>query len=292
MLLLERDIVKEPIVSKNILNHEDVEKLTSFARDIRVDILKMLTKAGSGHTGGSLSAVEIVVSLYFAWMKYDPQNPLMKERDRFILSKGHAAPLLYAVLSKAGYFPKVHLDTLRQYQSPLQGHPDMHKTPGVEVSSGSLGQGLSIANGMALACRLDNLKSRIFVLLGDGEIQEGQVWEAAMTAAHYKIDNICAFIDHNDLQIDGFVHDIMSIEPVKEKWEAFGWKAFSIDGHDFQQINNALNSAEKVKGKPTVIIAKTIKGKGVSAFENQVKYHGISPTNEELETALKELGAE
>ncbi|MBU1625798.1 transketolase [bacterium] len=270
---------------------KDLERLKNIAREIRIDILKMLTLAGSGHTGGSLSAVEILVFLYFYWMKYNPQNPLMKDRDRFVLSKGHAAPLLYAVLAKAGFFPKSYLDQLRRYQSPLQGHPDMHKTPGVEISSGSLGQGLSVGNGMALACRLDKLNSRVYVLLGDGETQEGQIWEAAMTAAHYKIDNLCAIIDYNDLQIDGFVHDIMGIEPIMEKWQAFGWNTLWIDGHDFHQIRNALSKAEKVKNMPTMIIAKTIKGKGVSKFENKAKYHGVSPTEEELEVALEELKA-
>lgn len=284
--------MNKTVIERKQLDKEELDKLKELARQIRIDILKMLTRAGSGHTGGSLSAVEILVFLYFNWMHYDPKYPMMKERDRFVLSKGHAAPLLYAILSKAGFFPKSHLDNLRKYQSSLQGHPDMHKTPGVEISSGSLGQGLSIANGMALACRLDDIKNRIFVLLGDGEIQEGQVWEAAMTAAHYEIDNICAFIDYNDLQIDGFVHDIMGIEPVAGKWESFGWHTIMIDGHDFTQINNALVEAEQKKKKPTVIIAKTVKGKGVSKFENQVRYHGISPTDDELEVALKELGDE
>jgi len=284
--------VTKPSSEKKILDIGDLERLKRIAREIRIDILKMLTRAGSGHTGGSLSSVEIVVFLYFYWMKHDPKEPRMRERDRFILSKGHAAPLLYAVLARWGYFPKSQLENLRKYQSPLQGHPDMLKTPGIEISSGSLGQGLSIGNGMALACRLDNLVSRVYVLLGDGEIQEGQIWEAAMTAAHYKIDNICVFIDYNDLQIDGFVHDIMAIEPIAEKWQAFGWHTIHIDGHDFSQIHDALSEAEGVKKKPTVIIARTIKGKGVSKFENEVKYHGVSPTPEELEEALKELEAE
>jgi transketolase len=282
--------VIEPEVDKNVFDSKELERLKNIAREIRIDILKMLTRAGSGHTGGSLSAVEILVFLYFRWMKYDPQNPIMKDRDRFILSKGHAAPLLYAVLSKAGYFPKSELDTLRQCDSLLQGHPDMHKTKGVEISTGSLGQGLSIANGMALANRLDNRDNRIYVLLGDGETQEGQVWEAAMTSAHYKIDNICAFIDYNDLQIDGFVHDIMGIEPIMEKWHAFGWHTLWVDGHDFNQINEALSVAGKVKGKPTMIVARTVKGKGVKQFENKAKYHGVSPSQEELDAALKELG--
>ena len=278
-----------PNSEKKLLDTKELERLKGIARVIRIDILKMLTNAGSGHTGGSLSPVEILVHLYFYWMKFDPQNTKMLERDRFILSKGHAAPLLYAVLAKLGLFQRDHLDNLRKYDSPLQGHPDMHKTPGVEISSGSLGQGLSIANGIALACRYDKLNNRIYILLGDGEIQEGQVWEAAMTSAHYKIDNLCAFIDYNNLQIDGFVNEIMGIEPIADKWKAFGWNVISIDGHDFLQINDALTEAEKVKGKPTVIIAKTLKGKGVSKFENKGKYHGISPTEDELDIALKEL---
>jgi transketolase len=290
LLIRKMDALKKLSENNKKLNKKDLEQLEKIAKEIRIDILKMLTNAGSGHTGGSLSAVEIVVFLYFHWMKYNPRDPGMRDRDRFVLSKGHAAPLLYAVLAKAGFFPKLLLDTLRTHESPLQGHPDMHKTPGVEISSGSLGQGLSISNGMALACRLDKLNSRIFVLLGDGENQEGQVWEAAMTSAHYKIDSIRAIIDNNNLQIDGFVNDIMGIEPLGKKWEAFGWHVIQIDGHDFEQLNQAFIEAEFVKGKPTVIIAKTIKGKGVSIFENKVKYHGVSPTPKELEIALKELG--
>ena len=269
----------------------DINELKDIAKRIRINLLRMLTNAGSGHTGGSLSAADIVTALYFAKMKHDPKNPKWEERDRFILSKGHAAPLLYTVLAECGYFDKSELMTLRRLSSRLQGHPDCKALPCVEISTGSLGQGLSIANGVALSGKIDNASFRVYVLLGDGETQEGQVWEAAMTAAHYKLDNLCAIIDRNMLQIDGAVEEIMSIEPVVDKWEAFGWNVIETDGHDIAKILLALNEAEKVKGKPTMIIAHTIKGKGVSIFEGKVEYHGIAPTKEELEIALKELEA-
>jgi len=271
------------------MEEADIERLKAIAKDIRKDILIMLNKATSGHTGGSLSVVEILVALFFSKMHYDPSNVHYRERDRFVLSKGHAAPALYAVLSRCGYFDRKELFELRKLGSHLQGHPDSKFTPGVEVPTGSLGQGLSMANGIALALRLDKMPSRVYVLLGDGEVQEGQVWEAAMTAAHYKIDNLCAILDNNGLQIDGWVKDVMNIEPLGKKWEAFGWEVLEIDGHDFNQILDALDKAEKIKGRPTIIIAHTIKGKGVSFFENQVKYHGIAPNDIELEKALKEL---
>ena len=267
----------------------DVNQLKEIAKEIRKDILIMLNKAGSGHTGGSLSAVELLTALFFGKMRYNPQNPSWRERDYFILSKGHAAPLLYAILAKCGYFNHDELYELRQLGSRLQGHPDCKLTPGIEVPTGSLGQGLSMANGIALALRLDGLPGRVYVLLGDGEVQEGQVWEAAMTAAHYKIDNLCAILDNNRLQIDGWTKDVKNIEPLAAKWEAFGWAVIEIDGHNFEEILNALDEAEKIKGKPTIIIARTIKGKGVSLFENKAEYHGVAPTNEELELALKEL---
>jgi len=249
----------------------------------------MLNEAGSGHTGGSLSVVELLIALFFGKLRHDPKNPQWKERDRFVLSKGHAAPTLYAILAHCGYFPRKELFSLRKLGTRLQGHPDCKFTPGIEVPTGSLGQGLSMANGMALAARLDGLSSRVYVLLGDGEVQEGQIWEAAMTAAHYKIDNLCAILDNNRLQIDGWVSDVMNIDPLTDKWRAFGWATIEIDGHNFEEIFNALDEAEKIKGKPTIIIARTIKGKGVSFFENQAKYHGVAPTKEELERALKEL---
>lgn len=268
----------------------DIKALEDKARLIRIAILKMLTLAGSGHTGGSLSAADIVTALYFYKMRYNPKEPLWKERDRFILSKGHAAPLLYATLSMAGYFDAQLLKTLRKIGSPLQGHPNSKSLPGIEISTGSLGQGLSVANGIALGLRLNGINSRVYCLLGDGEIQEGQVWEAAMTAAHYHLDNLCAIIDNNGLQIDGPVKEVMRIDPLPQKWGAFGWHIIEIDGHNMEEIVNAMDEAETIKGKPAVIIAHTTKGKGVSFFEGRVEYHGIAPTKEELERALKELG--
>ncbi|MGL4909685.1 MAG: transketolase, partial [Cetobacterium sp.] len=217
------------------------------------------------------------------------KNPKMEGRDRFVLSKGHAAPVLYSALAERGYFDRALLDTLRAYGSPLQGHPDMRKVPGVEISTGSLGQGLSVANGMALSARISNEDYRTYILMGDGELQEGQVWEAAMTAAHYKLDSICAFIDCNNLQIDGNVDKIMGVEPLDKKWEAFGWNVIKIDGHDFNEIFQALDAAKKVKGMPTVIIANTVKGKGVSFMENVCGFHGVAPTAEETVRAVAEL---
>lgn len=273
-----------------VTQSRDIEFLKEKARTVRIEILKMLTQAGSGHTGGSLSAADIVTALYFYKMRHRPDDPKWLERDRFILSKGHAAPLLYTVLSLTGYFDKSLLSTLRKTGSPLQGHPSSKMLQGVEVSTGSLGQGLSIANGMALGLRLDDSPARVYCLLGDGEIQEGQVWEAAMTAGHYALDNLCAIVDLNSLQIDGRCEDVMKIDPVAEKWKAFNWHIFEIDGHNMEEIITALDKAEKIKGKPSVILAKTIKGKGVSIFEGKVEYHGLAPTKEELEIALKELG--
>ncbi len=272
-----------------MITEKKLADLKEIARNIRIDILKMLNRAGSGHTGGSLSAVDIITALYFSCMRHKPEDPHWEDRDRFVLSKGHGAPALYAALARAGYIRSEELSTLRKKGSRLQGHPDMKLTPGVEVSTGSLGQGLSMANGMALAARLNKKRQRIYVLLGDGESQEGQIWEATMTAAHYKLDNLCAIMDHNGLQIDGKVQDIMNIEPLPEKWRSFGWKTFTINGHNFPEILNAFSEAEKTKDRPSIIIAKTIKGKGVSFFENKAKYHGIAPSDDELERALKEL---
>jgi transketolase len=268
---------------------QDLNGLVRCAKEVRREIIKMLTEAGSGHTGGSLSAADIVTALYFYKMRHRSEEPAWRERDRFILSKGHAAPLLYAVLALTGYFDKGLLKTLRKIDSPLQGHPSSKALKGVEVSTGSLGQGLSIANGIAMGLRMDGLDSRVYCLLGDGELQEGQVWEAAMTAAHYCLDNVCAIVDNNGLQIDGFCCDVMKVEPLTEKWKAFGWNVMDIDGHDMRKIVGALDEAEKVKGKPTVIIARTVKGKGVSFFEGKAEYHGIAPSREEQEKALKEL---
>jgi len=249
----------------------------------------MIGAAGSGHPGGSLSAVEIVTALYFHIMRLDPQNPDWPDRDRFILSKGHAAPLLYAALAHRGYFRREELLTLRKLGSRLQGHPDRKSLPGVEMSTGSLGQGLSVANGIALAGRLDGRPYRVYVLLGDGELEEGMVWEAAMAAAHYKLDRVTAFIDHNGLQIDGPIREVLSPEPIAAKFRAFGWEVLTIDGHDFGQIIGAVEEAKKIKGRPTAIVAETVKGKGVGFMEHQVGWHGVAPKPEEVERALEEL---
>jgi transketolase len=270
-------------------SEEQVRALKDRARRMRIDILKMLSGCGSGHTGGSLSSTDIVAALYFYKMKYDPKKPDWKGRDNFILSKGHAAPLLYTALAHAGFFDPAELCTLRKLGSRLQGHPDSKYLPGVEISTGSLGQGLSVACGLALAHKLDKVPNRVYALLGDGELQEGQVWEAAMTAAHYKLDNLCAFIDNNGLQIDGPVHKVMGVEPIADKWRAFGWEVLDIDGHDMARIVSALDRAETVKGRPTAIVCRTVKGKGSKCFEGKVEFHGTTPSKEELEMALKEL---
>ncbi|MBC2851289.1 transketolase [Cetobacterium sp. 8H] len=267
----------------------DTKFLVEQAAKIRKDIVQMICKAKSGHPGGSLSAADIVTALYFSEMNIDPKNPKMEGRDRFVLSKGHAAPVLYSALAEKGYFNRELLDTLRAYGSPLQGHPDMKKVPGIEISTGSLGQGLSVANGMALSARISGENYRTYVLMGDGELQEGQVWEAAMTAAHYKLDSVCAFVDSNNLQIDGNVDKIMGVDPLDKKWEAFGWNVIQIDGHNFEEILDALDKARETKGQPTVIIANTTKGKGVSFMENVCGFHGVAPTVEETEKAVKEL---
>jgi transketolase len=267
----------------------NIQLLKEKANEIRKDIVQMVCAAKSGHPGGSLSSADIVATLYFHEMNIDPKNPKMEERDRFVLSKGHVAPLLYAALAERGYFDKSELWNLRKFGAMLQGHPDMKKVPGVEISSGSLGQGLSVANGMALSAKIYGKNYRSYVLMGDGELQEGQVWEAAMTAAHYKLDNVVAFVDSNNLQIDGNVEDIMGVEPLDKKWESFGWNVIKIDGHDFEQIIAALDSARETKGKPTLILAKTTKGKGVSFMENVCEFHGVAPTEEEAKIAIKEL---
>jgi transketolase len=268
---------------------EQVKALKEKARNVRIDILKMLTECGSGHTGGSLSAADIATALYFYKMKHDPKQPKWKDRDNFILSKGHAAPLLYTVLAHAGYFETTELCTLRKLGSRLQGHPDSKYLPGVEISTGSLGQGLSVANGLALAHKLDKAANRVYALLGDGEIQEGQIWEAAMTAAHYKLDNLCAMVDNNGLQIDGPVAKVMGVEPITDKFRAFGWEVLDIDGHDMAQIAAALDKAETIKGKPTMIVCRTVKGKGSAVFEGKVEFHGATPTKEQCATALNDL---
>ncbi len=267
----------------------NIKLLKEKASNVRKDIVQMICAAKSGHPGGSLSAADIVTALYFDEMNIDPANPKMEGRDRFVLSKGHAAPVIYAALAERGYFSKDLLGTLRQYGSILQGHPDMKKVPGVEISTGSLGQGLSVANGMALSAKVSKEDFRTYVLMGDGELQEGQIWEAAMTAAHYKLDNICAFVDFNNLQIDGNVDKVMGVEPLDKKWEAFGWNVLKIDGHDMEAILEALAKAKECKGKPTVIIAETTKGKGVSFMENVCGFHGVAPTAEETAKAVAEL---
>ena len=265
------------------------EDLAAVAKRLRRHILTMLAEAGSGHPGGSLSAVEIVTTLFWKVMQHKPSDPAWKDRDRFVLSKGHAAPVLYAALAECGYFPLDELHTLRKYGSHLQGHADRTHTPGVEMSSGSLGQGLSFAVGIALAGRLDNAYYHTYALLSDGECQEGQVWEAAMAAGQYKLDNLTAFVDKNRIQLSGNVADIMSVDPLGAKFEMFNWHVIDIDGHDLKQIAEAIEKARTVKGRPTVIIANTVKGKGVSFMENNVDFHGKAPTAEQLEQALKEL---
>lgn len=267
----------------------DSKSLEERSKIIRRHIVRMLAKAGSGHPGSSLSTVDLLVTLFYNKLRHNPQQPSWPERDRFVLSKGHGCPALYAVLAEMGYFSVDKLDTLRQFGSILQGHPCMKTTPGIEISGGSLGQGLSVGLGMSLAAKLDKKDYRTYVMLGDGEIEEGQVWEAAMAASHYKADNLCAIIDQNGLQIDGFIHEIMSSLPIPEKWRGFGWHVIEINGHDYNAILSAYDEAEKVKGKPTVIVAKTIKGKGVSFMENQVDWHGKAPSKDEAERALAEL---
>ena len=268
-------------------DHKGLNEITNV---IRKDIVSMICKSKSGHPGGSLSAVEILTALYFDQMNIDPTNPKMEDRDRFVLSKGHAAPALYATLAQRGYFAKEELNNLRQLGSMLQGHPDMKKVPGVEMSTGSLGQGFSVACGMAMAAKLDNAPWNVYALLGDGEVQEGIIWEAAMSAAHYKLDNMIAFLDYNGLQIDGEVESVMNINPIEDKFKTFGWNVITIDGHDFDQIFAALDMAKDTVDKSTMIIAKTIKGKGVSFMENQASWHGSAPSEEQLEQALSELG--
>lgn len=279
----------DPVKQTQPSKHVDIKHLEAIALGIRKDILTMLSKARSGHTGGSLSCVELLVGLYHYKMRHNPKDPDWADRDIFVISKGHAAPALYATLASCGYFPREELMTLRKLGSRLQGHAYIG-VPGIEASTGSLGMGLSIANGFALAARLNKSERRMYVLLGDGETDEGQIWEAAMTSSHYKLDNVCAILDANNLQIDGFVEAVKRLEPIKDKWHAFGWNVIEIDGHDLAQVLKAYDEAECVKGKPTVVLARTIKGKGVSFMENEAEWHGIAPKPEELDKALKELG--
>ena len=271
---------------------KSVEELKIMAKVIRKDIIEMLTESGSGHPGGSLSAVEILTTLYFNKMNIDPSKHRDLDRDRFVLSKGHAAPVLYSVLARRGYFDVEELKTLRKLGSILQGHPNMNEVPGVDMSTGSLGQGISAAVGMAIAGKIDKKEYRVFALLGDGELEEGQVWEASMAAAHYKLDNLTAFVDYNGLQIDGPCSYVMTVDPIQDKFKAFNWNVIEIDGHSFEQIINAIEEAKAFKGRPTVIICRTVKGKGVSFMENVASWHGSAPNKEQCSIALREIGGE
>lgn len=270
----------------------NVEELKSISKLIRKDIVSMLTESASGHPGGSLSAADIVTTLFFKEMNIDPSNPKNPDRDRFVLSKGHAAPVLYSALARKGFFPVEELSTLRKFGSRLQGHPSMKCLPGIDMSTGSLGQGISSAVGMALAGKIDKKAYRVYTILGDGELEEGQVWEAAMCAAHYKLNNLTAFVDFNGLQIDGNIEEVMNPSPIDKKFEAFGWNVLVIDGHDIKAIQDAIEEAKKVKCKPTVIICNTVKGKGVSFMENQAGWHGTAPNKEQCEQALVEIGGD
>ena len=271
------------------MNQEKVKKLSKIANKIRVDTINQIYNAQSGHPGGALSIAEILAVLYFSMMNVDAVNPQCEDRDRFVLSKGHASAAYYSVLAQKGYFSEKDLSGFRKIDGYLQGHPDMKKVPGVDMSSGSLGQGLSAANGMAIVGKCYKKDYHVYVLMGDGEIQEGQVWEAAMTSAHYKLDNLTAILDNNNLQIDGAVTKVMSPYPIKEKFEAFGWQVIETNGHDIQKIEKCLKEAKKIKGKPTLVLCSTIKGKGVSFMENQAKWHGGAPNEQEKEQALKDL---
>ena len=271
------------------ITDETIEDLKVKANNIRKSVIEEVYSAASGHPGGSLSAADILTVLYFNQMNIDPKDPKNENRDRFVLSKGHASPVLYATLAERGYFPKEELKSFRKLVSMLQGHPDMKGVPCVDMTTGSLGQGLSAANGMALASKLDSKGYRVYVLLGDGEIQEGQVWEAAMTSSHYNLDNICVIVDNNNLQIDGAVTDVMNVYPIDKKFESFGFEVFTVDGNNIDELISVFEKAKTVKGKPTAIVAKTIKGKGVSYMENQAGWHGKAPKEEEYLKAMEEL---
>jgi len=266
-----------------------INELEEIAKDVRRKIIDAVYSGQSGHPGGALSCADILTDLYFNEMNIDHSNPMMENRDRLVFSKGHACAAVYATLAIKKFFPVEDIKTFRKIDSYLQGHPDMNKIPGIDMTSGSLGQGLSVANGMALAGKLDKKDYYVYVILGDGEIEEGQVWEAAMSSAHYKLNNVIAFVDFNGLQIDGAVSDVMNVTPIKEKFEAFGWNALSIDGHNFNEIQNAVKVAKESADKPTVIIANTVKGKGVSFMENQAGWHGKAPNDEEYRIACEEL---
>lgn len=269
---------------------KSISELQEIAHQSRIKVLKMVHNAGCGHFGGPLSSIDMLTALYFYKLKYDPKNPHWEERDRFILSAGHKCAALYTTLIQLGVIPEKELLTFRKLGSPLQGHPKLNLNYGIEMSTGSLGQGLSIGNGMALGSRVTGRNYRVYSLESDGGSQEGMFWEAAMLAAHYKLDNRCILVDHNNVQIDGYVSDVMGIEPYADKLRAFNWHVIEIDGHDMQQICEALDEAEQTTGKPTAIVGRTILGKGVSIFENKPKYHGVAPSDEEFEIAMKELG--
>jgi len=271
---------------------DNIHRLEDNARLVRRHVIKTIYNAGSGHPGGSLSATDVLVALYFEVMKHKPDDPKWSDRDRFILSKGHAAPALYACLAETGYFPVEELSTLRKIGSRLQGHPDMRKTPGIESSTGSEGQGLSNGLGMALMGKLDSIPYTVYVMIGDGENNCGQIWEAAMAAAHFKLDNLVAILDRNKLQLDGTTKDIMSLEPLDDKWKSFGWNVIKVNGHDFKKLLTAFKRAKRTKGAPTIIIANTVKGKGVSFMEGVVGFHGKAPDDAEYVQAMKELGGE
>ena len=268
------------------------QELENISKLIRRDIITMLTESASGHPGGSLSIADIMSVLFFDEMNIDPKDPKNPDRDRFVLSKGHAAPVLYSTLARRGYLEVEELNTLRKIDSRLQGHPNMNDLPGIDMSTGSLGQGISAAVGMALAGKLDKKDYRVFTILGDGELEEGQVWEASMSAAHYQLDNLIAFVDNNGLQIDGNIENVMNPGPIDKKFEAFGWNVLKINGHDYDEIKGAIKKAKETKGKPTVIVCNTIKGKGVSFMENEAGWHGNAPNKEQCEQALKEIGGE
>ncbi len=280
--------ISNPNIGDEGMNEVQRLKLELMATKIRKHIVIMTNEAGSGHPGGSLSATDILTVLYFQVMNIKPDNISWTPRDRLVLSKGHAAPTVYAILAERGYFPVSELNTFRKLGSRLQGHPSL-VLPGIEMATGSLGQGLSVSNGMALAAKLDSRDYTIFTLIGDGESQEGQVWEGAMAARHYDLDNIVAILDRNRLQIDGTTEEVMCVDSLVEKWKAFGWRVIEIDGHDFQQIYDSLQQGRRHRGDPVIIVANTVKGKGVSFMENQLKYHGKAATDEEREIALKEL---
>lgn len=267
----------------------DIGELENIAIEIRKGIIEEVYNAQSGHPGGSLSCADILTVLYFNQMNIDPQKPRDEARDRFVLSKGHASPALYSVLANRGYFSKEELKTFRRLGTKLQGHPDMNKTLGIDMSTGSLGQGLSVANGMAMASKLSSNGIRVYCLLGDGEIEEGQIWEAAMTAAHRKLDNLCVIIDNNNLQIDGKIQDVKNSYPIASKFESFGFYVIEVDGNNIEQLVNAFQTSKMVKGMPTAIIAKTVKGKGVSFMEHQVGWHGKAPSDEQYNKAMQEL---